>query len=371
MKFKEGSVKIGIGQGHLKHYESDGENFVTWYDDTICPMGSRQYNSLVVKELPPIDEIYEMMVGLGYGPEEIIDELLAIYHRYRNFKVDYLADTELTIGFIGYRGTAKSGSISKVAAEDGLLAGRQVWSNMDIKFDVVYKDAKKSFSTEPISKMKLLKESGTYQNGIVILDEVNQDFAEASRYMSSTNLETANTMQEMRKLGLDVIWSAQNWNTIDPRLRFQSDFIVLCSLARPEHKGIWSYWRVMDSTGLSGKLDFDLEFKSHYLLDKVVSQGSVWIRPWWLVFNSGQRQRTETYNIKQAMSQKEFNDKEKVLERVQKHIESGGEEIRCYDFYASMGCLNDRALQSEIGRMFSENGYKRSRDSVGTYWRPK
>lgn len=371
-------LKLGIGRGYFNHIEYGGRTFTTWYDDTVCPMGSRQYHSEPVMNLPPVDEVYQMMVRLGYSQEEIIDELLAMYHKYRSFKVDYLANSELTLGFIGYRGTGKSASVAKVAIEDFLLAGKKVWSNMNLSVEVVYKEARKAFNSNPLPKLKLLEGAREFQNGLVIFDEVNQEVAEATRYMSKTNLETSNLLQQIRKRGLNVIWSAQNWNTIDARLRWQSDFIVLCSLSKPEHKGVFSHWRIMDATGMSGKLDFDLEMRSHYLLDKIVQQGNVYIRPWWFAYDTHQLQGQGAYNIKDMI--KEESDGEGVADSggsrvppgiryAQQYIAAGVEQIYCRDVYEACGCTNNHPMQVQIGYTFNKAGYKRHRDKVGAYWR--
>jgi len=302
-------LKIGLGQGVLNFIE-EKKDFSMWYNDTVCPMGSRKYIAQPVHELPPVDVMYSLMVKLGYSGERIIDELLALYHRYRNFKVDYLADSEITLGFIGYRGTGKSASVAKIIIEDYLLSGRNAWSNMPISVEVFYKDAHKLFETKPMPKLKLLEGDTEFRNGVMVLDEINMEVAESSRFMSSTNLDFTNQLQQIRKKGLDVIWSAQSWNTVDARVRWQSDYIIMCSCSKPENKGLYSYWRVMDSTGISGKLDFELEMRSHYLLDKVVMEGVAWIRPVWSAYDTRKLQGQESYNKRDLVSvnAKEISD---------------------------------------------------------------
>lgn len=340
----------------------------SWYNDTVCPMGSRKYTSQYVKLLPSPETIYYMLLKRGCNGEEIIDAMLRLYHRYRNFKVDYLAESELTLGFIGYRGTGKSASIAKVVGEDFLLAGKRAWSNMPINIKVVYKDAAKTFSTQELPKLKLLQGDEQFKNGVVVLDEVNMEVAEASRFMSNTNLEFTNQIQQIRKKGLDVIWSAQNWNSIDARLRWQSDFIVLCSCDRPENRGIISHWRVMDSTGLSGKLDFETELRSHYLMDKIVNQGNAYIRPWWFAYETKKLQGQSAYNRKELEKQDEDNIgdvsladttlSKAYLNDAIKYIRDGVFEVIKKEYYKLKGIEEDHSKQISAGRAFKAAGWK-------------
>lgn len=358
-------LTIKLGQ-RVFNYIDAKQTLDVWYDSTVCPMGSRQYITDNIDKLPAIDDVYNLMVNAGYSGERIIDELLRLYHRFRNFKVDYLENSELTLGFIGYRGTGKSASVAKVVIEDFLLAGKKVWSNMPIKVKVKYRDAEKVFESDEVPKLKLLQGDESLKNGVIVYDEVNMEVAEASRYMAATNLDFTNQIQMIRKKGLDVIWSAQNWNTIDARLRWQSDYIVLCSLNKPENKGIFSYWRVMDATGLSGRLDFDMEMKSHYLLDKVVMQGSAFIRPFWAAYDTHKLQGQGAYNKKELLKQ----DSGDILDNDYSNIKPffGLPEISCSQVYEALDITNDRARQTQVGRLFHNEGYRKKRSTFGTYW---
>jgi len=371
-------LKVGIGQGVLDFVDPKGvtEN---WYDDTICPMGSRKYNSEVVKGLPPVDVLYQLMIKQGYSGERIIDELLFLYHRYRNFKLDYLADSELMIGIIGYRGTGKSASIVKIACEDFLLAGKRVWSNMPISIEVTYKEAHKKFESETVPKLKFLEGDDSIRDGLLIWDEANLEVAEATRFMAATNLEMAKQLQQIRKKGIDIIWSAQSWNTVDARMRWQSDYIILCSCTKPEHKGILSYWRVMDSTGLSGKLDFELEMRSHYMLDKIVREGNAYIRPWWFAYDTGRLQGQDPYSKKGLEKEEEMARVLKYTTPIQMSPElklaqqykdtNGDERIYCQQVFEANEVGNDRARQVAIGVAFHTVGYIKKRHyRYGSYW---
>lgn len=347
-------MNIYLGKG-VFYIQDKGQTIELWFDDTVCPMGSRVYNSYTVKDLPDIDVMYNIMVKIGYSQERIIDELLKIYYRYRNFKVDYLAESELTLGFIGYRGTGKSASIAKVVIEDFLLPGKRAWSNMPIEVEVIYREAKKVFRSEPVPKIKLIEGDDDIRNGVMVLDEVNMEVAEATRYMASTNLEFSNQLQMIRKKGLDVIWSAQNWQTVDARLRWQSDFIVLCSLKKPEHKGIFSDWRVMDSTGLSGRLDFDIEMRSHVLLDKIVQQGRTFIRPYWTAYDTHKLQGQEAYNLKE-LKKKESRYDEYFNDAVQ-FIAEGNTEVIKREYYQMKDIIDNRSEQTICGNAFRNAGF--------------
>lgn len=318
------------------------------------------------------------MVREGYDSERIIDELLKLYFRYRNFKVDYLDNSEITIGFIGYRGTGKSASIAKIVIEDFLLAGKRAWSNMPISVKVKYRDAEKVFSTEPLPKLKLLEGDVQFQNGVAVLDEVNMEVGEATRYMSNTNLDFANRMQQIRKTGMNVIWSAQNWNTVDARLRWQSDYIVLCSLKKPEHRGLFSYWRVIDSTGMSGKLDFDVEMKSHYLLDKVVQEGTTFIRPFWKAYDTRKLQGQGAYNKKDLQKAENIgrvNEKENrfvpeddALEYAESQLSDtpvGGKIVKKHVWDAK-GWTKDNFRK--YGKIFAALGCVSHGTRKGSYW---
>lgn len=375
---------LKLGQGYFDCIEPSGHCERTYFRSTDCCIGSLHYDDSLVMDAVPIEAYYQACCRRGYSQEQIIDALLVYYHRFRYFRIGYLSARELTIGFIGHRGSGKSVSAAALAIVDFLLCGYSVWSNMNVEVAVVYGDAMKVFRAYPLDKLELLQKTDYFRHGLVLLDEVNVSFADATLYMSKTNRELSNFTQQIRKRGLSLVWTAQNWNSIDNRLRFQSDFVIWCEDAYLRHPGVSKYmgevsqWMVFDSSGMSGNISLEDEWRNKYLIDKMVWRGNFHSRPWWNSYNTYETQGKEAYSMKdlEKMRQaKYFGDvavpdsglselanRIKVLTKPNDH-----QVIYCDEFWAFNGITN-KAEQTRYGIAFKEAGFEHLRDKNKKYY---
>lgn len=145
---------------------------------------------------------------------------------------------KLKIGFIGLPGEGKSTSAALTALFDGMLQGEKCWSNMQVKctFNVSDEMAGKfrlkggttTFEAETLDKKKLLRMDPEYSNGWTLLDEINMEFGEARRSMSTTNLFFNRADQQYRHLDLGLLYTVIHEMWIDPRIRNLTDIFVRC-----------------------------------------------------------------------------------------------------------------------------------------------
>lgn len=198
-----------------------------------------------------------------------------------------LRKRSLIIGYVGPRGSGKSVAAARTIALDYMLAGKKVWSNMDINFNLLKNGQTINMKSERLDRLSVIDLDEVFRNGLIYLDEVNL-LMEARRAMSEENLMVSYILQQLRKRKLNVIWSAQSEMHCDDRLRFQTDIFITCqdiSINRPKCGiGELSLWKCHDFSGVvKGKTPNKSE-------DSIFHQGIIWNKPWWNVFDTEQIQ---------------------------------------------------------------------------------
>lgn len=329
----------------------------------------------------PISYWYEYFMYLGYSPERIIDELLDIYLRYADFRNGRFRDMALILGFIGMRGSGKTCSQTRVAILDYLLKGVPVWSNYDISVRVVYKDAEKVFRSLPIDKNRMLDIDEGYRNGLLVVDEVNLEAGESSRYMSGANLAFGHTLQQLRKRNLSMLYTCQSWSWLDARIKWQTDFAIQCNDASLSSKGddkaLGEYcnWRVFDTSGLTGTYDDEFRDKNHYLTDLECWKGTVMNKPFWFAYDTDELQGQDGDYV-QAFKAEVVEPKRLALatERAIPYsslaydlAQSDIQKIYCADLWRENN-ITDRATMTKIGTAILKWGFVKSRDSQGYFY---
>ncbi len=376
---------IMVKQGYFDCIEPSGRVITTHFRDVDCCIGSLKYEADKVEALEPIEEFYQVAVNRGWPGEKIIEVILWHYHRWRYFRVGYLANRELTLGFIGHRGSGKSVAAAAVAIVDFMLNGYKVWSNMPIEVVAAYGRAWKRFKAEPLDKLDMLRKDETFQRGVVVLDEVNVSLGDATMYMSKTNRELSNFTQQMRKRGISILWTAQNYNTVDNRLKFQTDFCIWCEDCFIRYPGVaryageLSHWSVMDVSGMSGTISLDEEMRTKYLMEKIVWTGTFHSRPWWHSYNTFEIQGKEPYSMKvmeenAAREGVEYTlpiDEPDPIKRLAEIAASREVKvIFCKSLY-EFNKINTKSDITKIGNAFKEAGYEKKRERSGDreyYW---
>ncbi len=375
-----------LGKGYFQVWDQKGKTTV-WLRDfqSPCARYGMEFEKYF-KQLPDINDAYEVYQGLGYSAEGIIDELLKLYFPLRLFRVGDYENLPLCIGFIGTRGSGKTAGAVQTVCIDYLLRGLTAYSNINIAVRVVYKDAEKVFRSEPLDKMNMLDLSEGYENGVVLLDEVNMEAGEAQRASSGANLQLGYAVQQIRKRNLSLIWTCQGWNWVDNRLRWQLDFAIDCQDAYLAKGSMGSYlgersvWTCHDISGLSGTFDSEFTQKQRYMSAFKIWKGEAYVRPWWFAYDTyelkGQDDyisdyrknksigASRTYALPEGKSSSE-------VEFANKMAESGITNISCSIVWESAGVENDKPGQTRLGKALKAAGYQKRRNGSGYYYELK
>lgn len=201
---------------------------------------------------------------------------------YRN-----LRKRSLIVGYLGGRGSGKSVGAARTVILDYMLAGKQVWSNMEIGFNLLKNGKRIPMVSKPLDKLSLVELDKVYSNGLIYIDEVNL-LAEARRAMSQENLMFSYILQQLRKRRLTIIWSAQSELHCEDRLRFQTDIFIMCEDISIKKKncgiGELSLWKAHDFSGVvKGRTPRRSD-------DAIFYQGVQWNKPFWNTYNTWQLQ---------------------------------------------------------------------------------
>jgi hypothetical protein len=202
-------------------------------------------------------------------------------------------------GLVGPRGSGKSVGAVRLAIIDYFLTGiKNVWSNMDISFILERDGVKKEFHSQPIHKLDLIELDRVYDKGLLVVDEVNMEIAEARRSSSKGSLAFSYILQQLRKRELDIIWTAQSEMDCDSRLRRQTDVFLKChdkSITNCKCGiGELSDYVCYDYAGLINKDLPDDHFNG------VFKNTIIWNKPWWNGYSTWQLQGIKNEEAEQA-----------------------------------------------------------------------
>lgn len=202
----------------------------------------------------------------------------------------HLEKQSIIIGLIGPRGGGKSVGGARITILDYMMAGYDVWSNMEIGIGVQVNGHVKELRSKPLDKMELGELDTVYNNGLVFVDEVNAYIADSRRCMSEEALSFSYILQQIRKRKLNIIWTAQSEAHCDERLRWQTDIYIVCNDVSVSRRGCGigelSLWKAYDAHGLvTGQLQ-----------NPVFYQGIIWNKPWWNSFSTWQLQGGDDYD---------------------------------------------------------------------------
>lgn len=358
-------ITLGIGEGFVNVI--DGHDVLKVHFNRQMPIG-RQFDKDPWDELPPIRETYAWCMEHHLSGERTIDFLLKVYHIYRHFRIGHLAKMPLVICFVGNRGSGKSAGAVHTAILDFMLCGYRVWSNLDIGVRVVYKDAEKIFRTEDLNKANLLDLDGTYEHGLIFLDEVNITLSESRRSMSNMNLNFNYAAQQIRKRDLSMIMTLQNETWLDSRLRWQVDLFVKCEDAFFTHSygsqciGDKSKWKIYDYSGVTG-VPRDENW--------VIGQCGVWNRPFWKAYDSFKTQSHEDPKaIFDAQRTASIQGREDEADSLANQLCSlGFARIDCEEVWGQLKLTDkERDLKIAIGANLARRGVIKRRGTDNKYF---
>jgi hypothetical protein len=170
------------------------------------------------------------------------------------------------IGLVGQPGEGKSLSLGYISLNQFMLYGEPCWSNLPIKYtykvsDDIARDYGLSggeavFTSNPIDKFKLIRMSGDYHDGLVVLDEINIEFADAMKSQSNVNFYLDQTEQQFRKDRNGFAYSTIDEMWVDPRIRSITDIFIICEdlalspegLASEAPEGVNIKWHIYPMT---------------------------------------------------------------------------------------------------------------------------
>lgn len=135
---------------------------------------------------------------------------------------------EWVIGFVGHRGGGKTVSSALLTAMDWLARMRPVRSNIPIRIPIFWEGKTYWFWARELDEEQLYTLDVSLQYGLVYIDEINF-WADARRAMSNKNIRLGDFAQQLRKRHLSMIYTVQDEDWIDSRLRQQTDIIVFCN----------------------------------------------------------------------------------------------------------------------------------------------
>lgn len=162
-----------------------------------------------------------------------------VRHAVRALLLRYNLNRDWIIGFIGMRGSGKSLGGANVTVRDFAMDGMPMASNMKIKAGIkIDDDLADYYNVEPgietyeaidVDRDILFSLDSRYDGHVIFLDEPNMEYSEARRAISTTNLRTADVVQQLRKGETALVYAVINEMYVDPRVRDNTDIMIKCS----------------------------------------------------------------------------------------------------------------------------------------------
>ncbi len=242
---------------------------------------------------------------------------------------------EIVIGTVGDRGGGKSGSDAVTGIVDFLLAGKPVWSNMEIRCDIeIDNDTAMKyglnyggiahFQSQSLEKAALLRLDETYRDGLLLIEEINVQYANARKALTNTNCDFNEVCQQLRKFHTSLIYNVIDEMFIDIQLRALTDVFLktydtafdLDSLEQHKQAGLDFKWSIYPMSGyLAG------EQGKYVITKKPLPPIFLHFGSWRGVFDTGHYQEKGTYSMNRR-------DKEKAALEANISVESSPEMVK-------------------------------------------
>jgi len=144
--------------------------------------------------------------------------------------------------FVGLNGGGKTLAAVEYCAMPAIKAGRRVVSNFEIKSDL----------WEPLESWRQIPD---LRGCVLIVDEITA--ALPSRQSQSLPAELARVLNQLRKVDVEVAWTAPSWARADKMLREVTGSVTVCKGMFPEDNGTaWPSNRLFRWVTFSAE-DFD------------------------------------------------------------------------------------------------------------------
>jgi len=276
-------------------------------------------------------------------PDKVTGRFFSIWNLW-----PHLRGRSVVIGLIGGRGSGKTANSVRMLVMDYLLKGRRVWSRLPVAVDLTTPKG-----LVPLRNIEItpdFKFSDTH-NGVIFLDEVNEEGADSYRSMSTLAMELSYDLQELRKGGnaglsnMDLIWTTQSEMFNMPRLRYQTDIIIKCfdlSISKPQvGMGEYTRFEIWDYSGI-------LKGKSE--ASKMTQAPVLYNKPWWHCYNTGTKQREAIREQKQEAEQELIKIAAEMSEYICRGDECGTEK---HILWKKWG-IPDNRTRAMLGKILAE-----------------
>lgn len=278
---------------------------------------------------------------------------------YRNLK-----NRSLIIGFIGARGSGKSVGAARTVIMDYMLMRKQVWSNMEIAFNLIQKGQRIPVKSKPLDKLSLVELDKVYSDGLIYVDEVNL-LAEARRAMSQENLMFSYILQQLRKRRLNILWSAQSELHCEDRLRFQTDIFIMCEdvSIKKQHCGIGelSLWKAYDYSGVvKGRVP------QRNSDDAIFYRGVQWNKPWWNTFSTWEIQDVAIKTKQEKNAERE--EAQGIAAEIAEYMRREAPKVSARELWKGWNIEEDHQMKIQVGSELHKLGIIKEGDNPESRW---
>jgi len=211
-------------------------------------------------------------------------------------------DDSLVISFCGGRGSGKTLMLAYMC-RNALLAGRKVYSNIDVAFRRQWNGRIYSYKSNPLAMEALITLDQEMRSSVIAIDEVNL-WADSHQWQAISAQMIEAIFQQLRKRKLSFLLSVQDFSWLVNRLRWQTDLRIETfdlSYQYPSmERGTFFSQRWFD---LSGKMSGFPYTKDTY--DRSVRSCMFYGKPFWNIYDTmnefGYDSLTTKYKIKKTV----------------------------------------------------------------------
>ena len=217
----------------------------------------------------------------------------------------------LVEGTIGERGGGKSATDAVLAIVDNMIFGRKCYSNMTIACEIEVDDDTArhyglnnggvvEYKAEKLKKDALLRLDDQYRNAALVIEEINVEYSNARRFMTNTNVDFNEVVQQLRKLETNLLFNVIDEMFIDSQLRALSDIFIktydsafdVNNMANRKARGLDFMWSVYPmSAYLRG------EQGKYAITKKPLDPVCFHFAAWRGIYNSKKHQQKGIYSI--------------------------------------------------------------------------
>lgn len=273
---------------------------------------------------------------------------------------------EYVEAYTGPRGGGKSAAMAYAIYTKYMRKGIPVYSNMPVR---VKEKSGRVYETMDLDTADMMSLDKKLMNCCIAIDEIGR-WVNARRSTTDNNLVFDYIMQQIRKLRLSVLFSVQQLNWIDVRLRFQTDLEFECQDWYFKNRRVQKGTVILiDVRDLSGKASGT----SYYKTGRIWRHMTLHAKPIWNWYNSYQTQDINEVNPFEFENKKQpmVNDEvwSPIVENVlNSYINRGEFDFRTKDFWEEVGNVSGQDVDRIKRRLAINYMGKVDRQQRGDGW---